>query len=42
MIQDYAELSTKKQNLDTQIEQLTRFDVDETISEKISGVAENK
>lgn len=42
MIYGYARVSTKEQNLDTQIEQLTRFGVDEIISEKISGVAKKR
>jgi len=39
MIYGYARVSTQDQNLDTQIEQLTKFGVDEIVKEKISGVS---
>jgi DNA invertase Pin-like site-specific DNA recombinase len=42
MIYGYARVSTQDQNLDTQIEQLTKFGVDEVVKEKISGVSKQK
>ncbi|WP_282156248.1 recombinase family protein [Cytobacillus gottheilii] len=42
MIYGYARVSTQDQNLDTQIEQLTKFGVDEIVKEKISGVSKQK
>lgn len=39
MIYGYARVSTQDQNLDTQIEQLTKFGVDQIVKEKISGVS---
>ncbi|KZR57471.1 recombinase family protein [Bacillus subtilis] len=42
MIYGYARVSTQDQNLDTQIEQLTNFGVDEIVKEKISGVSKQK
>ncbi|MEB6551310.1 recombinase family protein [Heyndrickxia sporothermodurans] len=42
MIFGYARVSTQDQNLDTQIEQLTKFGVDEIVKEKISGVSKQK
>ncbi|WP_256815837.1 recombinase family protein [Cytobacillus sp. Bac17] len=42
MVYGYARVSSTDQNLDTQIEQLTSYGVDMIISEKITGVAENK
>lgn len=42
MIYGYARVSTQDQNLDTQIEQLTKFGVDEIVMEKISGVSKQK
>ncbi|OZU89077.1 resolvase [Virgibacillus indicus] len=42
MIYGYARVSTKDQNLGTQIEQLTKFGVDEIVEEKISGVSKQK
>lgn len=42
MIYGYARVSMQDQNLDTQIEQLTKFGVDEIVKEKISGVSKQK
>jgi len=42
MIYGYARVSSQDQNLDTQIEQLTKFGVDEIVKEKISGVSKQK
>lgn len=42
MIYGYARVSTTDQKLDTQTEQLQAYGVDQIISEKITGVAENK
>jgi len=42
MIYGYARVSTQDQNLDSQIDQLTKFGVDEIIKEKISGVSKQK
>ena len=42
MIYGYARVSSTDQNLDTQIEQLQTYGVDKIMSEKITGVAENK
>lgn len=42
MIYGYARVSTKEQNLDTQIHELEKFGTDKIISEKISGVAKKK
>jgi|GEM_PF-6970646 len=41
MIYGYT-VSTPDQNLDTQIEQLTKFGVDEIVKEEISGVSNQK
>lgn len=38
MVYGYARVSAQDQNLDTQIEQLMKYGVDEIIKEKISGV----
>ncbi|MBH0169304.1 recombinase family protein [Fictibacillus sp. 18YEL24] len=42
MIYGYARVSSTDQKLDTQTEQLKSFGVEEIISEKISGISENK
>ena len=42
MIYGYARVSTQDQNLDSQIEQLTKFGVDEIAKEKISGISKQK
>lgn len=42
LIYGYARVSSTDQNLDTQLEQLNAYGVDEVVSEKITGVAENK
>ena len=42
MIYGYARVSTKDQNLETQLQQLQEFGVKEVISEKISGIASKK
>ena len=42
MIYGYARVSATDQNLDTQIEQLTRYKCDKIVTEKISGIAEEK
>lgn len=42
MIYGYARVSSKDQNLDTQLEQLQNFGVNEIVSEKISGVVARK
>lgn len=42
MIYGYARVSAQDQNLDTQIDQLTKYGVDEIIEEKISGVSKQK
>lgn len=42
MIYGYARVSAKDQNLDTQLEELKRADVDKIVSEKITGVAKKK
>jgi DNA invertase Pin-like site-specific DNA recombinase len=42
IIYGYARVSSTDQNLDTQIEQLKAYGVDRIVSEKITGVAENK
>ena len=42
MIYGYARVSAQDQNLDTQIEQLMKYGVDEIIKEKISGVTKQK
>lgn len=42
IIYGYARVSSTDQNLDTQIEQLKAHGVDKIVSEKITGVAENK
>ncbi|WP_408011321.1 recombinase family protein [Pseudalkalibacillus sp. A8] len=42
MIYGYARVSTQDQNLDSQIEQLTKYEVDEIVQEKISGVSKQK
>lgn len=41
-IYGYARVSTKEQNLDTQLIQLEKYGVDEIVSEKITGVAKGK
>ncbi|MED3564446.1 recombinase family protein [Bacillus xiapuensis] len=38
----YARVSSKDQNLDTQIDQLKRYGVEKIVSEKITGVAKQK
>ncbi|WP_062472390.1 recombinase family protein [Jeotgalibaca dankookensis] len=42
MIYGYARVSTKDQNLETQLQQLQAFGVNEVISEKISGIVPKK
>ena len=42
MIYGYARVSAQDQNLDTQVEKLTKFGVDEIVKEKISGVSKQK
>lgn len=42
MIYGYARVSTQDQNLDSQIENLTKYGVDEIVKEKISGVSKQK
>ncbi|WP_458352414.1 recombinase family protein [Peribacillus frigoritolerans] len=42
MIYGYARVSAMDQNLDTQLDTLKRFGVDEIVSEKVSGVSKNK
>uniref|UniRef100_UPI00402A8BB0 recombinase family protein n=1 Tax=Bacillus sp. DX2.2 TaxID=3073452 RepID=UPI00402A8BB0 len=42
MIYGYARVSARDQNLDTQIEQLVKYGVDEIVKEKISGVIQQK
>ncbi|HDR7783824.1 recombinase family protein [Bacillus wiedmannii] len=42
MFYGYARVSAQDQNLDTQIEQLMKYGVDEIIKEKISGVTKQK
>ncbi|MCD4642728.1 MULTISPECIES: recombinase family protein [Bacillus] len=42
MVYGYARVSAQDQNLDTQIEQLMKYGVDEIIKEKISGVTKQK
>lgn len=42
MIYGYARVSTQDQNLDSQVEQLLKYGVDEIIKEKISGISKNK
>ncbi|MCM2531957.1 recombinase family protein [Neobacillus pocheonensis] len=42
MIYGYARVSTQDQNLDSQIEQLTKYGVDKILKEKISGVSKKK
>ncbi|HDR6271782.1 TPA: recombinase family protein [Bacillus cereus] len=42
MIYGYARVSTQDQNLDSQIDQLTKYGVDELVEEKISGVSKQK
>jgi DNA invertase Pin-like site-specific DNA recombinase len=42
IIYGYARVSSTDQNLDTQIEQLKKYGVEKLISEKITGVSENK
>src|SRR4051812_32865756 len=42
MIYGYARVSDKTQNLDTQIEQLKAYGVDQIMSEKISGIAKER
>lgn len=42
MIYGYARVSTLGQNIDTQVEQLERYGVDQIIQEKISGVSKKK
>src|SRR5690625_3281868 len=42
MIYGYARVSTQDQNLDSQIEKLTKYGVDELVKEKISGVSIQK
>ncbi len=42
MIFGYARVSSQDQNLDSQVEQLTTYGVDEVIKEKISGVTKQK
>lgn len=42
MIYGYARVSTKDQNLETQLQQLQEFEVDQLVSEKISGVSAKK
>ncbi|MEC2391884.1 resolvase [Bacillus thuringiensis serovar shandongiensis] len=42
MVYGYARVSAQDQNLDTQIEQLIKYGVDEIIKEKISGVTKQK
>jgi DNA invertase Pin-like site-specific DNA recombinase len=42
VIYGYARVSATDQNLDTQLDQLNRYGVDEILSEKISGVAKTK
>lgn len=42
MIYGYARVSANDQNLDTQIEGLEKYGVDKIISEKITGIAEDR
>lgn len=42
MIYGYARVSTKDQNLESQLVQLERYGVDEIVSEKVSGVAKKR
>lgn len=42
MIYGYARVSTQDHNLDSQIEQLIKYGVDEIVKEKISGVSKQK
>jgi len=42
MVYGYARVSAQDQNLDTQIEQLMKYGVDEIIKEKISGVTKQR
>ena len=42
IIYGYARVSSTDQNLDTQIEQLKQYGIERIITEKISGIAENK
>ncbi|WLR44404.1 recombinase family protein (plasmid) [Bacillus carboniphilus] len=42
MIYGYARVSAKDQNLDSQIEKLKEYGVDEIVSEKVSGVSKKK
>lgn len=42
MIYGYARVSARDQNLDSQIEELKKYGVDEIIHEKITGVAKQK
>ena len=42
MIYGYARVSTQDQNLDSQIEQLTKYGVDEIVKEKTSGISKSK
>lgn len=42
MIYGYARVSTQDQNLDSQIDELTKYGVDELVEEKIIGVSKQK
>lgn len=42
MIYGYARVSATDQNLDTQLDALKHFGVDEIVTEKVSGVSKNK
>jgi DNA invertase Pin-like site-specific DNA recombinase len=42
MIYGYARVSAQDQNLETQLEQLQKFNVDEIVKEKVSGVSKSK